>query len=153
VVTVKCSAGPLDDPARSLLEIMAVSAGGWTKEAAAQVVGLEEDRAIELSEALARHSLIQLVREACRHVLPVGPAAGLALLGDVPKVSGPRGHVPVPGPRGRHRRPRKCQCPLGLGQLLATAIVICFPSAPARTPLSLMKPSAWWRLSASTALG
>jgi len=33
---------------------------GWTIEAAAQVAGLEEDRALELLEALARHSLIQL---------------------------------------------------------------------------------------------
>jgi hypothetical protein len=77
-------------PAWSLLEIMAVSAGGWTIEADAQVAALEEDRAIELPEALARHCLIQLVREACRYVLPVRPAAGLALLGDVPKVAGPR---------------------------------------------------------------
>jgi hypothetical protein len=76
-------------PAWSLLEIMAVSVGGWTIEAA-QVAALEEDRAIGLPEALARHCLIQLVREACRHVLPVRPAAGLALLGDVPKVAGPR---------------------------------------------------------------
>jgi len=33
---------------------------GWTIEAAAQVAGLEEDRALEMSESLARHSLIQL---------------------------------------------------------------------------------------------
>jgi predicted ATPase len=33
---------------------------GWTVEAAAQVAGLDEDRALELSEALARHSLIYL---------------------------------------------------------------------------------------------
>ena len=33
---------------------------GWTIEAAAQVAGLDEDRALELSEALARHSLIYL---------------------------------------------------------------------------------------------
>jgi hypothetical protein len=84
----RTGAGLLDDAARSLLEIMAVSAGGWTIEAAAQVAALQEDRAIELSEALARHCLIQLVREACNHVLPVGPAAGLALLGDVSKVPG-----------------------------------------------------------------
>src|SRR5204862_6188556 len=36
----------------------AVFADGWTIQAAAQVAGLEEDRALELSEALARHSLI-----------------------------------------------------------------------------------------------
>ena len=113
---------------------MAVSAGGCTIEAAAQVAALEEDRAIELPEALARHCLIQLVREAYRHVLPVRPAAGLALLGDVPKVLRAEGHVPVPGPRGRHLRPRKCQFPLGLGLLLAAAIAICSPSAPGAHP-------------------
>jgi predicted ATPase len=57
--TVEWSVGLLDDAERSLLEIMAVFVGGWTIEAAAQVASLEEDRAIELSEALARHSLIQ----------------------------------------------------------------------------------------------
>jgi predicted ATPase/class 3 adenylate cyclase len=58
--TVEWSVGLLDDGERSLLETMAVFTGGWTIEAAAQVAGLEEDRALELLEALARHSLIQL---------------------------------------------------------------------------------------------
>jgi tetratricopeptide (TPR) repeat protein len=58
--TVEWSVGLLDDAERSLLEITSVFAGGWTIGAAAQVASLEEDRAIELSEALARHSLIQL---------------------------------------------------------------------------------------------
>jgi predicted ATPase len=58
--TVEWSVGLLADAERSLLEIMAVFVGGWGVEAAAEVAGLEEDRAIELSESLARHSLIQL---------------------------------------------------------------------------------------------
>ena len=58
--TVEWSVGLLDDAERSLLEVAAVFADGWTVEAAAQVAGLEEDRALELTEALARHSLIQL---------------------------------------------------------------------------------------------
>ena len=33
---------------------------GWTVEAAAQVAGLDEDRALDLTEALARHSLVYL---------------------------------------------------------------------------------------------
>ena len=37
---------------------MAVFAGGWTVEAATEVAGLEQDRALDLTEALARHSLI-----------------------------------------------------------------------------------------------
>src|SRR5437762_9959777 len=56
--TVGWSVGLLEDPERSLLEAAAVFADGWTIQAAAQVAGLEEDRALELSEALARHSLI-----------------------------------------------------------------------------------------------
>ena len=57
--TVEWSVGLLDDAERSLLEIMAVFAGSWTVEAAAEVAGLAEDRALELTEALARHSLVQ----------------------------------------------------------------------------------------------
>ena len=38
--TVQWSVGLLDDAERSLLEIVAIFAGGWTIEAAAQVAGL-----------------------------------------------------------------------------------------------------------------
>jgi predicted ATPase len=58
--TVQWSVDLLDDTERSLLETMAIFVDGWTVEAAAQVAGLAEDRALELSEALARHSLIQV---------------------------------------------------------------------------------------------
>jgi predicted ATPase len=58
--TVQWSVGLLEDAERSLLEVAAVFTGGWTIEAAAQVAGLEEGRALELTEALIRHSLIQL---------------------------------------------------------------------------------------------
>jgi predicted ATPase len=58
--TVEWSVGLLDDARRSLLETMAVFVDGWTIEAAAQVAGLDGDRALELSEALAQHSLIYL---------------------------------------------------------------------------------------------
>jgi tetratricopeptide (TPR) repeat protein len=51
--------GLLDDAERSLLETVAIFAGGWTIEAAAEVAGLEEDRTLDLTEALARHSLVQ----------------------------------------------------------------------------------------------
>jgi len=52
--------GLLDDVERSLLETVAVFIDGWTVEAAAQVAGLDADRALELSESLARHSLVHL---------------------------------------------------------------------------------------------
>jgi predicted ATPase len=58
--TVEWSVGLLEDPERSLLEVAAVFVDGWTIQALAQVAGLDEDRALELSEALARHSLIYL---------------------------------------------------------------------------------------------
>jgi predicted ATPase len=58
--TVEWSVGLLDAAERSLLETTAVFVDGWTIEAAAQVADLDEDRALELSEALARHSLIYL---------------------------------------------------------------------------------------------
>jgi predicted ATPase len=58
--TVEWSVGLLTDAERSLLEVTAVFTDGWTIEAAAAVAGLEEGRALELTEALARHSLIQV---------------------------------------------------------------------------------------------
>jgi predicted ATPase len=58
--TVDWSIGMLNDAERSLLETVAVFVDGWTVEAAADVAGLDEDRALDLTEALARHSLIRL---------------------------------------------------------------------------------------------
>jgi predicted ATPase len=58
--TVEWSVSLLEDAERSLLEVVAVFADGWTIEAAARVADLDEDRALELSETLARHSLIYL---------------------------------------------------------------------------------------------
>src|SRR6201995_5037451 len=58
--TVEWSVGLLNDSERSLLEIVAIFADGWTVDAAARVADLDEDEALELTEALARHSLIQL---------------------------------------------------------------------------------------------
>jgi predicted ATPase/class 3 adenylate cyclase len=60
--TVEWSVGLLEEAQRSLLETMAIFIDGWTAQAGAQVAGLDEDRALELSEALARHSLIYLDR-------------------------------------------------------------------------------------------
>ena len=58
--TVEWSTGLLDDAERFLLETTAVFVDGWTTQAAARVSGLGEDRTLDLTEALARHSLIQL---------------------------------------------------------------------------------------------
>jgi predicted ATPase len=58
--TVQWSVGLLDEAERSLLETVAVFVDGWTVNAAGQVAGLAEDRALDLSEALERSSLIQL---------------------------------------------------------------------------------------------
>jgi tetratricopeptide (TPR) repeat protein len=58
--TVEWSVGLLEDPERSLLEVAAVFVDGWTIQALAQVAGLDEDRPLELSEALAQHSLVYL---------------------------------------------------------------------------------------------
>src|SRR5262249_44721783 len=51
--TVEWSVGLLDEAERSLLETMAVFVDGWTIEAAADVADLDEDEALELTEALA----------------------------------------------------------------------------------------------------
>jgi len=58
--TVEWSVSLLENGERSLLETLAVFTDGWTIDAAAQVAEVGEDRTLELSEALARHSLIQL---------------------------------------------------------------------------------------------
>jgi predicted ATPase len=58
--TVEWSVGLLEEPERSLLEVAAVFVDGWTIQAICQVAGLDEDRALDLSEALARHSLVYL---------------------------------------------------------------------------------------------
>jgi tetratricopeptide (TPR) repeat protein len=58
--TVAWSVGLLEEAERSLLETLAILVDGWTVEAAAQVASLDEDRALDLTEALARHSLIFL---------------------------------------------------------------------------------------------
>jgi predicted ATPase len=58
--TVEWSMSLLEDAERSLLEAAAVFADGWTLSAAAAVAGLDEGRALELTEVLARHSLIHV---------------------------------------------------------------------------------------------
>src|SRR5262249_12837080 len=58
--TVEWSVGLLTGAERSLLEATAVFVGGWAIQAAAQVAGGGEDRALELSEALGRHRLVGL---------------------------------------------------------------------------------------------
>ena len=58
--TVDWSVGLLDYAERSLLETVTVFVDGWTIGAAAQVAGLQEDRVLDLTEALARHSLVQI---------------------------------------------------------------------------------------------
>jgi predicted ATPase len=60
--TVEWSVGLLDHDERSLLETTAVFVDGWTIEIAAQVAGLDDDRALDLTDALARHSLVQVDR-------------------------------------------------------------------------------------------
>ncbi|MGY1717639.1 ATP-binding protein [Blastococcus sp. SYSU DS0552] len=64
---VEWSIGMLDDAERSLLEVLAVFADGWTLAAAARVADLDEDRALDLTESLARHSLIHVAAR------PTGP--------------------------------------------------------------------------------
>ena len=58
--TVEWSVGVLDDAERALLEAAAVFVDGWMIEAAAEVAELGEDETLELTEALARHSLIEI---------------------------------------------------------------------------------------------
>jgi predicted ATPase len=56
--TVDWSVNLLTGAERSLLEVAAVFTDGWTIEAASAVAALAQDQVLELSEALARHSLV-----------------------------------------------------------------------------------------------
>jgi tetratricopeptide (TPR) repeat protein len=58
--TVEWSVGLLEEDERLLLEALAVFVDGWNLQAAALVAELDEEQALELLEALARHSLVQL---------------------------------------------------------------------------------------------
>jgi tetratricopeptide (TPR) repeat protein len=58
--TVEWSVDLLDEPERALLETTAVFEDGWTVDAAADVANLGDNQTVDLTDALARHSLIQL---------------------------------------------------------------------------------------------
>ena len=62
--TVDWSVGLLDEAERAMLSTLAVFVDGWTIDAAARVADLSEDKALDLIDALARHSLV--------HVDPTG---------------------------------------------------------------------------------
>ncbi len=56
--TVEWSIELLDPEERSLLDVMSVFVDGWTVEAASEVAGLDEGHAVDMAEALCRHSLV-----------------------------------------------------------------------------------------------
>ena len=58
--TVEWSVDLLAEDERNLLETAAVFVDGWTTSAAAAVADLDPERTLDLTEALARHSLISL---------------------------------------------------------------------------------------------
>ena len=58
--TVEWSVGLLDDAERAMLSTLAVFVDGWTIDAARRVADLNEDRTLELVEALAQHSLVHV---------------------------------------------------------------------------------------------
>jgi len=58
--TVEWSIGLLEDAERHMLATLSVFADGWTVDAAAQVSDLTEDAALDLLDALAGHSLVQI---------------------------------------------------------------------------------------------
>jgi predicted ATPase len=58
--TVEWSFGLLEDAERHMLATLSVFADGWTVDAAARVSDLTEDSALDLLDALAGHSLVQV---------------------------------------------------------------------------------------------
>ncbi len=57
---VEWSFDMLGEDERYLAEVLSVFSGGWSVEAAAHVAGLGDDQTLELTEALADHSLLHL---------------------------------------------------------------------------------------------
>ncbi len=58
--TIDWSVGLLDETERAMLSTLAVFVDGWTIEAATRVAELNEDRTLDLIEALARQSLVRV---------------------------------------------------------------------------------------------
>ena len=58
--TIEWSVGLLEDAERHMLATLSVFADGWTVDAAARVTDLTEDAALDLLDALAGHSLVQI---------------------------------------------------------------------------------------------
>jgi predicted ATPase len=58
--TVEWSVGLLEDSEQNMLATLSVFADGWTVDAAARVSDLSEDTALDLLDALAGHSLVQV---------------------------------------------------------------------------------------------
>ena len=62
--TIEWSVGLLDEGGRDLMAALSVFVEGWTVSAAATVAELTEDRALDLLDALAGHSLVGVVATA-----------------------------------------------------------------------------------------
>ena len=62
--TIEWSVGLLDEGERNLMAALSVFVDGWTVAAAATVAELTEDRALDLLDALAGHSLVGVVATA-----------------------------------------------------------------------------------------
>ena len=58
--TVEWSVGLLDDAEQHMLATLSIFVDGWTVEAAVHVSGLTEDRALDLLDSLAGHSLVSV---------------------------------------------------------------------------------------------
>lgn len=58
--TIEWSVGLLSDAEREMLATLAIFVDGWTIEAAMRVTGLSEPDTLELLDALARHSLVNV---------------------------------------------------------------------------------------------
>jgi predicted ATPase len=56
--TIEWSIALLDEAERRMIAALSAFVDGWTMEAAVQVTGLSEQRALDLLDALARHSLV-----------------------------------------------------------------------------------------------
>ena len=82
--TIDWSVGLLDESERAMLSTLAVFVDGWTIDAATRVAELNEDRTLELIEALARQSLVRVGQQ------PTGPGSACSRPSGSSSVSGSR---------------------------------------------------------------
>ena len=95
--TVEWSVGLLDEAEQRMLATLSIFVDGWTVDAATHVAGLDEDRTLDLLDALAGHSLVNVDATAAgprfRMLVSVGELAAERLAAGAEQAEVERRHA------------------------------------------------------------